>query len=273
MSGYKRAVYTGSNNIKSAFDTLYEDEYCYSIWLAGEKNPCVQHPFTDHERGRKNFDEYIEALDQAGNDDLFVLKFHPAETKKGPTKYIDKNTTVISESPFRVTSLGNDIVNGVGEPNPVHGGMSYRMFEAVDLMKKMPEALQARQLEFENKILMLLEDQEPEAPEVEPMEKYIGMAIGALKEPNVMQNVIGIIKMFAPNYNPSFMPQPQQQQPAISGVSDQPTAAHVINPDRLDNALVRLAKHCKIDEDLEKLANIAEQNPAMFNMLLMNLRA
>jgi hypothetical protein len=151
--------------------------------------------------------------------------------------------------------------------------VNYKMFEAIQLIKDLPSKMDERQTAFEARMLALMEE-EPEAVEpVDPVEKYVGMAIGALKEPNVMANVIGLVKMFIPNYNPPFM-QSQNTAATISGTDNQGTAQPVpVDVDKLDAALVRLSKHCKLDDDLTKLADIAENNPQYFKMLLTGLRS
>jgi hypothetical protein len=266
---YKKATYTGADDVISAFDSMYEPEYCYSVW-ATENDISYQFPFTDHEKGLQAFHDNINALDQAGNDDLFTVKFHP-QLKKG--EYINKKTTVVYAIPFRVKRLGEDIMNGVGEPNTsAHGIGTYKMFEAIEAIKSLPGKMDERQTAFETRMLAMMEV-EPEAEQVDPIEKYVGMAIGALKEPNVMQNVAGILAMIFPGYKLPVMQ--NQQQPVISGTNDTEVNEPVkeIDLERLDAALQRLAKHCRLDDDLTKLADIAETNPAYFKMMLMSLRA
>jgi hypothetical protein len=268
---YKRATYTGADDIQNAFETMYEDGYCYSVW-ASERDIAFQFPYADHEKGRQYFNDNIAALDQSGNDDLFTLKFHPAVKNK---EFVEKKTTVICSIPFRVKSLSGDIMNGVGEPNTAaHGIGTYKMFEAIEAIKSLPAKMDERQAAFETRMLAMMEAEPEPVEQIDPIEKYVGMAIGALKEPNVMQNVAGILAMIFPGYKLPTMQ--QQQQPAISGtneteiVDQQPKEVDI---EKLDLALQRLAKHCELDNDLTRLADIAENNPQYFKMMLLSLRS
>ena len=269
----RRASYTGADDIRSAFNSLYKGDVCFSVW-PNDRVPLFQYTGDDHDMGIAFFEEHIMALEQAGNDELLFLRFHPM-LKKGT--WVDKKTTTISETPFRVTELEIGKVSGSAEPYSTgNAQVNFKMFEAIQVIKDLPEKMADRQSAFEQKVMLLLEEGEddhaPEPVQVDPVEKYMNMAIGALKEPNVMNNVIGLIKMFVPNYNPPFM---RNTQPAINGVADTETdqPIHQVNIDKLDAALVRLQKHCCLDDDLTRLADIAENDPKQFKMLLNLLRS
>jgi hypothetical protein len=278
----RRAMFTGADSIKGMFLQSYQANYSYSLAYAEKGDPCFQYAGDDHEKGEADFEAYIDALDDNGNDDLLYLRFHPLEKKKGQSiPYIDRKTDVIVVTPIRVKKLGEgDIINGVGEVRENSG--TWKMYEAVNAIKTLPQAMLERQTAFEEKMLLLLD--EPEGPpitgvKIDPTEKYITMAIGALKEPNVIQNIQGLIKMFFPNYQPPQMARPQ---PAINGINDtqmaepqteQQTQTQEVDIDLLNSHLNRLAAHCNLTGDLGKLADLAEQNPQMFQMVLTQLRS
>ena len=81
---------------------------------------------------------------------------------------------------------------------------------------------------------------------------------------NLVNGAIGFLLKATNNSN--FMPQ------QINGTADTLQAGPV-DENVLNNALDRLHKVCKIDTDLSLLADLAENNPAMFQMLLSNLRS
>jgi hypothetical protein len=272
----RRAMLTGADNIKRMFTQAYQPAYVYSVAYVENGAPCFQYCDADHDKGEQEFEAYIDMLDDSGNDDLLYIRFHPLEKKKGlVTAYVDKKTPTILVIPVRVHTVGEgSIVNGVGEAN----GGTWKMYEAVNAIKALPD----RQAAFEERVLALLEEPEDAtviAGPVDQTEKYVNMVVGALKEPNVIANIHAVIRMFNPNYNPPVV---QRPQPAISGVNDTQMPEQIqqqappqqdVDVDALNVVLNRLNAHCNLVDDLGRLATLAEQNPAMFKMVLTQLRS
>jgi hypothetical protein len=164
---------------------------------------------------------------------------------------------------------GMEVINGVGETR--ENASTWRMFKAIEGLEKLP----TQQAEFEARIMGLLEEEPAPVPvEIDKNQRYIEMAIGALKEPNVIANIQGLIKMFFPNYSA------QPIQPAISGVHEQAelnqgnALAAYSQPqiDSLNQSLTVLANYCQLDADLKLLADLAQTDPQQFSFLLKMLR-
>lgn len=274
----KRAMFTGADNVKAVFEQAYQPGYAYSLSYSERGDPCFQYYEADIEKGKDQFDAYVENLNDAGNDDLLHLRFHPLP--KGGEKFITKSSPVILVTPVRVCPIGsNPVISGVGEVRD--NSTSWGLMKAISAIEKLPE----QQAAFEAKIMGILEETEPEPKpvKVDKNQQYLEMAIGALKEPNVIANIQGIIKMFFPNSKLGGAP-----LPAIAGVHE---PKEITMPEKaldpgmypIDNytneqlqslnmSCAILSQHCQLDSDLKILADMAQTNPQQFNFLLSMLR-
>jgi hypothetical protein len=258
----QRATYTGVSDIMGAYDSFNEGgEYNYSVWLSKE-DIAFQSIEKDADKARELLKNCLTALEQAGNDDLFFIKFHPKDVK-GASPFIDRKTLCIGTVPVRVCSIGegreSNYVNKAsigGIPNDLYGML--RDLPAT-LDAKINAALDARLGELETEI------------EVDPIEKYVGIINGIASNPQIM-GVVGQIL----NY---LKPQGMNMAPRINGTpkveeqKESNEAVQEVNLEILNEALDRLSRVCRVDTDLLLLADMADSNPAMFNMLLTQLRS
>src|SRR5580692_3168302 len=153
----KRAMFTGADSIKSVFDQMYQPGYAYSLSYSERGDPCFQFCDVDQERGKEEFEAYIDHLDLAGNDDLLHLRFHPMP-KGQNEKFITKNNPVIVVTPIRVKKVGEagiQMINGVGEVR--ENDTTWRMFKAIESIEKLP----AQQAAFEARIMGMFDQEEP----------------------------------------------------------------------------------------------------------------
>lgn len=258
--GLQKATYTGINDIMAYYEAIMQDEgYSYSVWHS-VKDIAFQYNGPDHEKGKEFLYNNLTAMDQAENDNLLYLKFHPPGVKG----YIDSKSKVICMSPVRVTEL--TALTAVGAVTETGG--NFRMFEAIETLKQLPAAINDKLGAFEQR-LQAMEDYEPE-PEPDKVEKVIGQISGLLENPMVqglVNSVIGTLFKMTNSNNNNVM-QAHQINGTTDNVPQGPVSEEVLN-----NALDRLHKVCKIDTDLSLLADLAENNPAMFQMLLANLRS
>lgn len=274
MAILRRATYTGIDDVMAAFDSINKGRYAFSIWHT-ERDIAFQWPNEDIDKGRAFLEENLQALEQTENDELFYLKFHPANKVKD---FIDKKTPVISMTPFRVKELGEG--KSGGQVNGVSDYSGYRQnFEIQQAIKELPDKFKTHLEPIEAR-LTALEEYEPEGEvltEEDQVKKYIGYVgqiSGVLSDPAVLSGIQNILKMFLPGLVAAPIV-PQQ----ISGVTKEkkissPEPAEPINEDLLNASLTRLHNQgCRIDKDLALLADLAETNRPYFDMMLQTLRA
>lgn len=255
--GLQKATYTGVDSIMGYYDAIMQDEgYTYSVWHS-VKDIAFQYNGVDQEKGREFLCNNLMAMDQAENDNLLYLKFHPPGVKG----FVDHKSKVVCMSPVRVAELTAGTAVGAVTEN----GGNYRMFEAIESLKQLPGAISEKLNGFELR-LKAIEEYEGE-PEPDKVEKVIGQITGLLENPMIQGLVNGVLgQLFKMVGNAT----PMQQQ--INGTTDNVAGDSPVNEAILNDALDRLHKVCKLDTDLSLLADMAESNPAMFQMLLSNLR-
>lgn len=256
MSG-RKATFTGKENIIDAFDSMNRgNNYFYSLWST-DRDIALQWIDKDAEKGREFLIDNLSALEQADNNDLFFLKFHPTDIKG----FIDRKTPVISATPVRVCGIDSaERISGSSAPAP--GGNDFRFFEAIQTIKQLPDQINTKLNEFDQRLQAI---ESAEYVDDEPKDMFDKIT-GLINNPNM----IGIIQnigsmLFA-------MPSQPKTSVAINGVTDPGSETKKIDEDLLNQALIRLEKVCNIDIDLNLLANFAEENPKMFKGLLNQLR-
>lgn len=256
--GLQKATYTGVSDIMAYYDAIMQDEgYSYSVWHS-VRDIAFQYNGADQGKGKEFLYNNLMAMEQAENDNLLYIKFHPPGVKG----FIDSKSKVVCMSPVRVAEL--TAITAVGAVT--ENGGNYRMFEAIESLKQLPGAISEKLNGFELR-LKEMEDRDFE-PEPDKVEKVIGQITGLLENPMIqglVNGVLGHLFKLAGNATPM---QPQQ----INGTTDNVAGEQPVNEAILNDALDRLHKVCKIDTDLSLLADMAESNPAMFQMLLSNLR-
>lgn len=257
-----KAMYTGTSAILAGYQALSQTPY-YSVWMTSPKEMLFQYNEDDKESGIEKLMELCAGGEANGNTDLLVIKFH-GKKEKG---FITDKTPVIGSMPIRICEVGNTVQSGsTVSGNSGAQGMSYQMYEAINSLKQLPEMLKQQMAP----IMLRLEALE--AAEVE-QEDGVPDTIGAvifhhLKDPQIANRVLDFISpVIRPgaslavgsvpnNQNTQLMPQHQERD--ISQVDN----------DKLNAALIRLHEHCILDQDIPLLADLAEKNPAMFQMAL-----
>ena len=106
-------------------------------------------------------------------------------------------------------------------------------------------------------------DDEEEAEEEPAKNGMIGVINGLIQNPQIQQAIVSrligfIDKILPPVQNQNFM---SNVAPAINGIAE--------DQQKLDEALTILRKHCpNLEDKLLALANLAEAEPAQFQMLI-----
>lgn len=262
-----RAFYTGTEMIMQAFDNM--DNPYYSVWSG--RDLLFQNNDSDVSKGRNLLMEMLTAAEQNNNTDLLSIKFHP----KQEGKYITDKTPVVGTLVVRVVALPgmNAGVSGVNES----GNIPYPIWKTITGLAELPTQIQTSLAGFDER-LKALEQQQDEPQDAPDM---IGRIAGLMENPVIM----GLITKILPAIFPAAMPQPNMQVAGVNSFaavenesvsSDQTEQLPAISEAdyiKLDNALARLIPHCNVADDLSLLADLAEQNPIMFKMLLTQLRS
>lgn len=250
-------MYIGVDNIMAAFDDALQATPYYSIWLGN--NLVAQNNTDDLAAGRERIETLLTAMAQSGNSDLVTIKFHP-----------DLNGSLITnKSPYvgmllvRAISVGGtDGLNRVGSFN--EGTMPYNAYKAMQ---------DAMNIAVANAIAPL--NEKIAALEAQPVEEKPAGALGFVSELLANPAVIeALLARFLPAIAGTPPPNPYLQQPMqVAGTPAQPEAYTELQMVEVTNNLNRLSEHCDLLTDLKLLADMAENNPQMFKMLLTSLRA
>lgn len=261
----KKPTYKGVKEILSGFESLNPDgKFYFSIWH-GDKDIAIQCTETGLDYQIGMLEPYLESLERAGNSELMYLKFHP------PVEgYINNKTPVISVTPIQIVEfqdlkiLGGETV--VSRP----AGMSYESWEMMKKFQDLPATISGI---IDEKLKTIIVHEDEEEPENE-IEKWTGIIKGVTQDPTIMA-LIGQVLNF-------LKPQQSSVAPGRIGMTDQtqhnPFQQHVAAPeerqpiatneDVMNEALSRLQYHCDIGNCLNRLANMADANPAGFQQLL-----
>jgi hypothetical protein len=246
-----KVMYTGSEAIGDAFDSISEETPYYSVWLG--KAIMASHNSEDVELGRRKLDRLITAMEASNNTDIVIIKFHPGADKSG---YITDKTAVVATIIVRVVPLNYDGIEQTERlPN-----VQYK-FMLDSILTGITEKLTP----IEERLLAL-ESTEPDEDE-DGIIGHINKYSKLLDHPVVM----GIVQ----KYLPGIMGEPVKPV-MISGTPGQPQQQPQIvdqsGIESLNNSLDRLAQHCDLVPDLKALADYADSNPTMFKMVLGNLK-
>lgn len=267
----QRPVFVGKSDILDGFTSMNPDgDYLYSVWY-GDKDIAFQCIQQGYDSQYKMLEDNLTRLESAGNTDVLQLKFHPGETDG----YITLKTAVVSKFPFQVCAY-QDIKVITGETGGARpAGLSLEAWEVLKSLKDLPATIDAK---INERFAQLEAEEIDDEPEESTAEKTIGIIKGITQDPEIMKfigQVVGYLKG-APAPQPARIgmvePQPQQQ----ATVADQaPQAPQRIefSEDLMNESLNRLSFHCNVGTDLKLLADLAEQKPVYFNMLLNQLRS
>lgn len=271
----QKAMYTGIDAIMSAFDSLSQTPY-YSVWMASPKDIIFQYNGDDKEAGRELLQNALTAFEQNGHNDILAIKFHTNPAPKKPMPIITDKTPVIGSMYVRVCDVGSqnaaNSINGVQQPYQ-GGGMSYQMYEAIAALKNLPSQMQDKLTPIEDRLEALEAGTQPMGT--------MGHVMDFVNSPNAT----GIVQMILDRLIPS---PGQPQLRAVNGFPDQNNNQHPEQPVMqeiqnveltqqqmstiLERDLQRLTNIIDIYSDLGLLADYAEKNPQMFQMMLLTLR-
>lgn len=275
-------LHTGLTETIEAFEDNYRDGYAYAVWDT-YPNIIFQYPESDIDAGKELFEKNMTNFQRSGTTALFVIKFYPLP-KDGEFIGSGKGNKCLASIPVRLNDFKIIEVDGKPVYEPGRGnGNEYRMFEAIETIKGLPEKINA-QLEakfaaYEAR-LQELEDLEPE-PETGGALGQIGKLLENPQISAVVPGLIGAVTELIKN----FLPKQPIQQPvvmanAINGTADTPVQDQTVLPngeaiseELLNASLIRLSKFMIIDKDLALLADFAETQKSTFDMMLCTLRA
>lgn len=269
MSNLRRPAVVGVENILQMFDNLTtQQDTVFAVWYS-ERDIAFQCTLEDIEQQKAMLAANLEQLERSGNTDLLYLKLYPQTVNGG---YIDNKSKAISVTPFQVTEF-QAAVNGPVDIVSRPQGMSPDAWQLWQQLKDVPGQIESKiNAAVEAKIAELFpEDQETEP---EPMDKIIGVINGLSQNPAIMgliTKAISFLGNIAPaprpqigNVNDNFMSETQTQTA--------PSQQIPYDQSLMETSLSILSYHCDIGTDLAKLAQIAQEKPEYFKMLLNMLR-
>jgi len=259
-----KAMYNGVNAIMDAYDRNAQTPY-YSVWAG--KDMIFSYNEDDMEQGRVHLMENLIACEQNEHSDILKIKFHPKKEKL----FITDRTPAIATLFVRVTDP-NYLKGQVQQYQP-----SQNQYAINTLIEKQLELMQGM-----NNRLALLEEaqQDTEDYEEEATEDDVLGKIGALLSNPMVNQLLGLLV-------PTLAGKLMQAAPAINGVPEETLIEDKIDfvedldnedavkqienliTDDLVNSLLRLKKHDQnIAQSLAKLADMADENPGKFKMLI-----
>ncbi|MET0461908.1 MAG: hypothetical protein ABW007_02095 [Chitinophagaceae bacterium] len=275
-------MFTGVDSVISAIDSFYADAPYYSVWSG--KDMIFQYSSEDFDAGRKRLYDLLQSWSDSGNSQIFAIKFYA----KFDSGYITSKTPDIGTMTIRAVGFDTPgVVSGVdGAPaqsGSAGGYLPYPVWEALKGVGSLKDSLQ-QNFDTINSRLMALESPEDTEPEPEP--KTLIQTIGEVLSLPIVQQLIPQI-LSSPVIAGLLGGTPNTQTTAhISGINDTPMAtaeapaAPVTGPqneqealESINDSLERLSHHCDLEADLKKLADVAEQKPEIFKMLLQQLRS
>lgn len=281
----QKPTYCGVDKIMAAYDSINGDcQYDYSVWHS-QKDIAFQYVGNDALKARRYLEDNLTAMAESGNDNLLYLKFHPANRKK-QGEFINYKTDVIANTPICCIENYQEKISGTPERSRVNDD-GYNVYKMRLFMEELPTKLETMIEEKISSKIGALDDEEIDEPEIDPVQKYIGIISGLASNPQVMAvvgQILNFLKPAAPyaapringmneniNGNADVIDNESLKQPGES-IVDSPAEQVPVNEEILNEALGRLHQHCRIDTDLLLLADMADENPAQFQLLLGMLR-
>lgn len=268
-------LYTGVDNIMAAYESVRMDLPYYSVWHSDDKKKAFEWNDDDIEAGTEYMRKMMEVHATSGNTSLLWIHIHPEKKN-----VYGKDTPDKCSLPVRPCTLEQSRVVPMDNYNPGQG-MNFEMWETMKAVRELPTMLKP-QFDNINERLLALEtgdDDEEEEPQT-----LVGQITGVLQNQELMGTIMGFAKMLFPGLGGAATPQPAAPQHMISGINDTAMAetqgetqgepqAENVDMEKVMAALTRLNPHCDLETDLSLLATMAETNPAIFNMLLTQLRS
>jgi hypothetical protein len=252
-----KAMYNGVNAIMDAYDRNAQTPY-YSVWAG--KDMIFSYNEDDQEAGRIHLLENLIACEQNEHSDILKIKFHP---KKEKTFITDKSPAIAT---LFVRVCDPNYLKGQIQPyNPAPN------YGLQNILEKQTEILSG----LSNRLSALEEVQMRDEEEADEVEEDALGKVGAILNHPAIQTILGIL---LPQIMPAMQPKPQ---PIVAGVQEQELVQEhnnfdieavnhsEINYGLIDEALERLSKYtATLAEDLTALADMADNNPGQFKMLL-----
>ena len=275
----QKPTYVGVTDIMKAYDSINGNcQYYYSVWHS-QKDIAFQYVGEDARQARQYLEDNLEAMAQAGNDNLLYLKFHPVDKK---SKYISYKTDIIANTPICcVAPSERPEIAGTPERDR-SGDTGYQMYKTRLMLEELPATLDIKINEaIERRLLEAEETDDLEEP-IDPTQRIVGIINGIAGNPQIMGLIGQVLNFLKPNLPPiringmnenNNVPQVDvsQIEKEPGNEADEVTATE-LNDDMLNAALNRLHQHCRLDVDLTLLADMADNNPVLFNSMLGMLR-
>lgn len=277
-------LHIGLEETLAAFDDLYREGYAYAV-LNSRPEIIFQYTENDIEGGKALFNKMMTKYSDSGNSNIFLIRFYLIP-KEG--KYIEHQSKCISSTPIRLNELDVIQINeepSPGRPYPSQGnkGEDWRMFEAVQTIKDLPAQIDAKIdkkfSEIELRIKAIEEmDAEPEADN-----STMGQIGRLMENPQIVGMLPGLIsavtelisRFIPPKINTAMAAKAINGTDVVDPASQENEILQQVpvNEEILNTAINRLHAVCHVDTDLLLLADFADTQPAMFQMLLMQLRS
>lgn len=262
----RRASVVGLNEIMTAYDGMSGGVPYYSVWHAGTKNKFFQWNQDDPDEGRNFLYNNLSLIDGQGDTAMYFLVIHPEEERI----YTNKSPQICS-MPIRVAEHSSyqkptEPLNGNVSAPANRSFMEEKLYAAIESLKDIPVKVNEHITAFEIRI-KALEEREVEPAEKEP--SIMGQLGAVLNNPQLAP----VIGQLLSGVMARFMPvTPPMRSTALAGVAQNSDASSNDQDDLINNALDRLEKHCDLAKCLPKLADLADNDPAMFKMLLSQLK-
>lgn len=273
MNNLRRPVFVGVDQIMSGYDSLNKDgNLIFAVWY-GNAEIAFQCAIADKGIQEEMLRSNIQALSDSGNTDLLLLKLYPKMLNDGA--YIEHKTKPVSVTPIQAMEY-QGIVGAANPEQPLTRptGMSFEAWEMLKSLKDLPTSIDAK---IDAKLKEILAQDEEEEEPVNQTEQILNTINGLASNPLIagLAQQLGafLMKLIpAPTTNQIGMSEVPQITNGPTGDGQTIPGRIPFNEDRMNDALERLSYHCDLGEDLQKLASVAETNPAQFSMLLSMLR-
>lgn len=260
--GAKRACCIGVDSVMDAHAKKSDDLPYYAVFY-NESTKDFQYNGEDYEEGRRRLESALSIGADNGDQALYYLKIYPVSE----LVYTVKSKEVAS-IPFRLNEYDYSPSVVVGRRGSVE---SSEMSELIAELKKIPETLSTWKSEIDERIAAL------ESEEVEDS-SMLGKITGIMENPTfapIVGTMMGLLGNAIAGMVGKFVPPGQMPSLAVNGVKDEAVA---VSPDEdvywaeIETQLYRLRDKCSLETDLKLLADMAETEPAKFNIMLTLLR-
>ena len=237
MPNPSKAWIVGTDAVLSWFDINAKSPY-YSV-CDNKGNILFQYTGTDIDEARELLENNLRVAENNEANDICMIKIHQKVAKGGS---VDNKTPHIASIHFRPAHLKAYST----QPYQPSYDSSSRLMEEIHSLKSQLNAMQMKMSEEED------EDDEDDEPEEN------NFLSGIMNNPQIQTMILSAL---------SGIMKPKANVSAVAGVED------VSEDEKIFEAIQILKKHSPtIGDDLLLLCQIAENNPAQFNMLLSMLR-